>query len=90
LEREMTGSDVHVSLTAAEWRFVSALREVPPSPLKERIDTLLSELLAFARDPRCGEAQADGVPCASPKGDCESCRKVTEVIDTLRNRLAED
>ncbi len=82
------GAGVRVALTAAEWELVSALRDVPGSPLKQRIDELLAELVRFARDPRCTEIQADGVPCTATTPDCESCRKVTDLIDTLKGRLA--
>ena len=79
---------VQVTLTAAEWRLVSTLRTVPESPLKERLDALLAELLKFAADPKCAESQGDGVPCTNTNLDCDSCRRVTDLIDLLRRRAS--
>ena len=78
---------VQVTLTPQEWNLVSALRNIPQSPLKERIDALLGDLMKFAADPKCFESQADGVPCTSTTADCDSCRRVTDVIDLLRRRI---
>ena len=79
---------VQVTLTPEEWNLVSALRNIPTSPLKERIDALLGDLVKFAVDPKCFESQADGVPCTTTNGDCESCRRVTDLIDLLRRRVS--
>lgn len=79
---------VQVTLTPEEWKLVSDLRAIPESPLKSRIDALLGELVKFAVDPRCGESQADGVPCTNTTADCESCRRVTDLIDLLRRRVS--
>lgn len=79
---------VQVTLSPEEWALVSSLRAIPGSPLKERIDALLGELLKFAADPRCAESQADGVPCTNTAADCESCRRVTDLIDLLRRRVS--
>lgn len=81
-------ADVQVTLTPEEWKLVSALRGIPPSPLKERLDDLFAELLKFAADPKCSESQADGVPCTNTNMDCDSCRKVTDLIDLLRRRVS--
>ncbi len=78
---------VQVTLSPQEWDLVSALRNIPASPLKERIDALLGDLVKFAADPKCFESQGDGVPCTNTNGDCESCRRVTDVIDLLRRRI---
>jgi hypothetical protein len=79
---------VQVTLSPEEWKLVSALRIIPESPLKERLDALFDELLRFAADPKCAESQADGVPCTSTAADCESCRRVTDLIDLLRRRVS--
>ena len=79
---------VQVTLTAEEWNLVSTLRSIPESPLKERLDALFGELLKFAADPRCAESQGDGVPCTSTNLDCDSCRRVTDLIDLLRRRAS--
>jgi hypothetical protein len=79
---------VQVTLSPEEWSLVSAFRAVPESPLKERLDALFAELLKFAVDPKCAESQADGVPCSNTAADCESCRRVTDLIDLLRRRVS--
>lgn len=79
---------VQVTLSPEEWKLVSSLRAIPESPLKERLDALFGEVLAFAVDPKCSESQADGVPCTNTNMDCDSCRKVTDLIDTLRHRVS--
>ncbi len=79
---------VQVTLTPEEWKLVSALRDIPPSPLRERLDALFGELLKFAADPKCYESQGDGVPCTNTNLDCESCRRVTDLIDLLRRRVS--
>ena len=78
---------VQVTLSQKEWELVSALRNIPASPLKQRIDSLLGDLVKFAADPKCFEFQGDGAPCTNTNGDCESCRRVTDVIDLLRRRI---
>ncbi len=79
---------VQVTLSPEEWKLVSALRAIPESPLKERLDALFTEVLKFAVDPKCSESQADGVPCTNTAADCESCRRVTDLIDLLRRRVS--
>lgn len=81
-------ADVQVTLTPEEWKLVSSLRALPASPLKERLDALLAELLKFAADPKCAESQGDGVPCTNTNLDCDSCRKVTDLVDLLRRRVS--
>ncbi len=79
---------VQVTLSPEEWNLVSSLRAIPESPLKERLDALIGELLKFAVDPKCAESQADGVACTNTSADCESCRRVTDLIDLLRRRVS--
>ncbi len=77
------------NLEGEERQVVRALRAVPPSPLRERLLTLVGELLDFAAHPSCAEMQADGVPCSSSEAACDECRKATSLIDGLRSRLGE-
>ncbi len=80
----MSEAHVHVTLSPAEWRLVCALREVPEgSVLRARVDALLAELVHFVRDPHCGEMQADGVPCATPRADCDECAEMGKMVDQL-------
>jgi hypothetical protein len=78
---------VTLAVTPAERRIISALRDLPPSPLKDLLGQVLARLVEFVRDPSCPEMQADGVPCSSPTSDCEQCRKLKEVLETLRDRF---
>jgi hypothetical protein len=74
------------SLSRREWGLICALREVPDS-LREPLRQFLGELLDALCDPRCPEAQADGVPCPSAKTSCEECRRVLSLLETLRDRV---
>ena len=74
-----------VLLSPWEWRFVLALREVPPSRLRNELCSLLDELLAFAREPRCPDSQADGVPCASSRLACDECERVMSCLRLMRS-----
>jgi hypothetical protein len=79
----MKETTVAAALTPEEWRLIEALRSIPPSPLKIRVKTLLDDLLAFIREPRCPEMQADGVPCTNVHANCDQCVHVTEMVDYL-------
>ncbi len=79
---------VTVRLNSEEWRMVSCLRDIPPSPLRELMHDLLLALIDYVREPRCPEIQADGVPCDSAEADCEQCVKVKGLLMTLRHGAA--
>jgi len=79
---------VSVKLSSDEWKLISGLREIPPSPLRDLMKQMMSELLEYVREPKCAELQADGVPCASPSADCEQCQKVHQLLIALRHGLA--
>jgi hypothetical protein len=74
-------------LTPEEARLITALRDMPESPLRDRVRRLLADVVAFARNPRCPELQADGAPCAHPATDCDQCQVVLAMLDTLGRRL---
>jgi len=74
-------------LTADERRLVLALREVPPSPLRDLYATLVSELTDFVTNPTCTEMQGDGAPCTSAEACCDQCRKLESLLEGLRSRL---
>ena len=74
-------------LSREEQKLVLALREIPPSRLRDLMTTLVSELADFVADPRCAEAQADGAPCPTTDVSCDECRKLTSVLEGLRGRL---
>ena len=83
----MNGQRITAYLNADEWRLIQALREVPPSALRDRVWELLVELTDLVREPKCPEVQADGVPCASPHSSCDQCVQVTALIERLRTGL---
>lgn len=74
-------------LSTEERDLVLALRDIPPSPLRDLFRALVGELVEFVSQPGCGEMQADGVPCASADAACDECRKLTTLLEGLRTRL---
>ncbi len=86
----MTGTGVALLLSPEERQLVEALREVPESPLRQKMVVLLRALFSFASAPRCPEAQPDGVPCDNPTSHCDQCARVTRVLDTLARRVTEE
>jgi hypothetical protein len=83
----MAHAPILLPVSPAELRMITTLRDMPESPLRDRVLRLLDELLAFARNPRCGEFQADGTPCANPQADCDQCRILTAMLDDLGRKL---
>jgi hypothetical protein len=81
-------SEVLEKLSAEERDLVLALRDVPPSPLRDLLTTLVAELTRFAAQPGCAEMQADGAPCTSADAACDECRKMTQLLEGLRTRLS--
>jgi hypothetical protein len=79
-----------LTVSPAELRMIQTLRDMPESPLRDRIQKLLEDLLAFARNPRCHELQADGVPCENPAADCDQCKVVLEMLESMERRLPRD
>lgn len=77
----------HAELTPEEWRLVSRLRDIPQSPLRERLAAVIDELVAMVRDPHCSEMQADGVPCLSVTTSCDQCQQVAALLGNVRRRL---
>ncbi len=80
---------VSVKLSSEEWRLISGMRDIPPSPLRDLMGEMVTALLEYVREPKCPEMQADGVPCESPTADCEQCRKVRQLLVTLRQGIGQ-
>ena len=78
---------VSVELTPEEWELISGLRDIPPSPLRDVMNEMMTALVDYVREPKCAEMQADGVPCSSPTADCEQCLKAQTLLTTLRHGL---
>jgi hypothetical protein len=85
----MDDGEVTVKLDRGEWKLISALRDVPASPLRDLMQAMIAELTEYVKEPGCAEMQADGVPCASPSADCEQCQKVRSLLESLRRRAHE-
>jgi hypothetical protein len=47
----------------------------------------IDRALQVADCPSCAEAQADGVPCASPSRECEQCCHSLDWVRSLRQEL---
>ena len=77
----------HEGPNREEAKVLSQLREIPPGPIRDDLFELLADLVGFVRDPRCPEAQADGVPCLSGTVDCGQCMQVAGVLASLHSRL---
>lgn len=75
-------------LTAEEYALLARLREVTPGPMRTSLVALLMDLAAFAREPSCAAAQADGVPCDSVHSSCERCQEAVAVLDEIDAALA--
>ena len=76
-----------LSLEEQELRLIRSLREIPPSPLRDRLTELMRELVAFVASPACCEAQSDGVPCQDVHTACDRCGRAAGVLERLRSRL---
>ena len=74
-------------LSPEEQKLLLALREIPPSRLRELMTTLIGELADFVAEPSCAEVQADGAPCPTTDAACDECRKLTSILEGLRGRL---
>ena len=79
--------DILLPLSLEEQKLLLALREIPPSRLRDLLTTLVSELADFVAEPRCAERQADGAPCPTTDAACDECRKLTDILEGLRGRL---
>jgi hypothetical protein len=79
----MRESTVDVTLTAPEWELISRLREMPPSPLKKRVHSLIHDLVEFIRDPKCAGMQGDGVPCDNVSTACAQCVHVAGMLAAM-------
>ena len=79
--------DTLLPLSEEEKKLLLALREIPPSRLRDLMTTLIGELTEFVAEPSCAEEQADGAPCPGPETSCDECRKLTSILEGLRGRL---
>jgi hypothetical protein len=79
--------DTLLPLSDEEKKLLLALREIPPSRLRDLMTALIGELTEFVAEPSCAEVQADGAPCPASDVSCDECRKLTSILEGLRGRL---
>ena len=79
----MSEQTVAIPLTASERDLIHNLRAIPETALKGRILATVDELLRLGCEPRCAEAQADGVPCGCSRADCATCNRVDEQLGAI-------
>jgi tRNA U54 and U55 pseudouridine synthase Pus10 len=79
----MTETPRSIPLTLPEQDLIRGLRDIADSPLKGRILAVIDELVRLGREPRCADAQADGVPCGCAQSQCETCHGAFERVDAL-------
>lgn len=71
-----------------EATLIQRLRDALPADAQANFFREFEELLTLAADPRCAEAQADGVPCGSSEADCETCGRALAWLSRLRAEIA--
>ena len=86
----LSRSDLPLTLSPVEWSLVWRLREIAPGRLKNEVAAVLRQVLELAQEPRCSEAQADGVPCSSAESDCHDCQNVALRLSRVRAALGRD
>jgi hypothetical protein len=74
-------------VTVEESALLDGLREIPDGPARVELMALMNELVGYVRDPRCPQAQGDGVPCTTTVCDCEECQQVARALASLRTRV---
>ncbi len=67
---------------------IQRLRDELPRDAQARFFREFETLLTLAAEPRCAEAQADGVPCGSAQNDCEECGRALAWLSRLRAEIA--
>ena len=73
---------------AREALLIQRLRDALPPDTRAGFFREFDQLLCIAADPRCAEAQADGVPCGSAQNDCEDCGRALAWLARLRAEIA--
>jgi hypothetical protein len=73
---------------AREALLIQRLRDALPPDTRAGFFREFDELLSIAADPRCAEAQADGVPCGTADSNCEDCGRAIAWLARLRAEIA--
>jgi hypothetical protein len=83
----MNQDPVTTTLSPEEWRIILALREIPHSPLRDKVSKVMDELVFYIQNPRCEGMQADGFPCGDPHKECEECFRMWELLDHIAGKV---
>ncbi len=67
---------------------IQRLRDELPPDAQARFFREFDRLLTLAAEPRCAEAQADGVPCGTAQSDCEDCGRALAWLARMRAEIA--
>jgi hypothetical protein len=67
---------------------IQRLRDALPADTRATFFREFDQLLCIAADPRCAEAQADGVPCGTADANCEDCGRAIAWLARLRAEIA--
>jgi hypothetical protein len=78
---------VTTTLTPEEWRVILALRDIPHSPLRDKLSKVMDDLVFYIQNPRCEGMQADGFPCGDPRKSCEECHRMWDLLDHISARV---
>jgi hypothetical protein len=73
---------------AREALLIRRLRDELPADAQARFFREFEHLLTLASEPRCAEAQADGVPCGTAQNECEDCGRALAWLARLRAEIA--
>ena len=73
---------------AREALLIQRLRDALPPDTRAGFFREFDQLLCIAADPRCAEAQADGVPCGTADANCEDCGRAIAWLGRLRAEIA--
>lgn len=86
----MTQEPITTTLTPEEWRVILALREIPHSPLRDKVARVMNELVFYIQNPRCDGMQADGFPCGDPRNNCEECHKMWNLLEQISRQVPKE
>ena len=83
----MNQESVTTTLSPEEWRIILALRDIPHSPLRDKVAKVMNELVFYIQNPRCQGMQADGFPCGDPHNVCEECHRMWDLLDQIGSKV---
>jgi len=73
----------NMMLTATEQKLITAIRDLPPSRLRDRVTRLMDDLAIFLQFPHCDGIQADGAPCDTADEDCDGCARLDAMLERM-------